>query len=124
MPFDKVKFAKHLTDHALSGFGVGRCARYVREALVAGGLNTQGNPLSAKDYGPFLVRLGFAAVVTTPTYVPQQGDIVVMPGNRQSIHGHIAGYTGTQWISDFKQRDMYGGQAFRTAGTFTIYRHP
>ena len=124
MPFDKTKFASHLESNALPAYGAGKCAKYVREALVAGGLNTTGNPLSAKDYGPFLIRLGFQAVSKTAPYIPQKGDIVVMPANAATIHGHIAGYTGTRWVSDFAQNDMFGGPSFRKAGTFEIYRSP
>jgi hypothetical protein len=124
MPFDKDKFAKHLEASALPGFGAGQCAKYVREAMVAAGLNTAGNPISAKDYGPFLVKLGFKSVTTTMPYAPQKGDIAVMPASAGSIHGHIAGYTGSKWISDFVQNDMFGGPGFRKIGLFEAFRHP
>lgn len=123
MPFDKNKFATHLRDHALRGFGAHKCATFVRQAMVAGGLNTAGNPLYAKDYGPFLVRLGFAKVATDG-YVPQVGDIAVMPGNAQSIAGHVAGWDGRNWISDFVQTDMMPGPAYRKSGAFEVYRAP
>lgn len=122
MPFDKAAFAKHLSDNAQAA-STGKCARYVREALEAGGLNTSARPVSAKDYGPFLVGLGFMEQ-GAQAYVATQGDIVVLPGNASSAHGHIAGYDGSIWISDFKQSDMYGGPAFRKAGTYKIYRYP
>lgn len=32
-------------------------------------------------------------------------------------HGHIAMYDGRQWISDFVQRDMFGGKAYRNNET-------
>jgi hypothetical protein len=124
MPFDKQKFVEHLRANALPGFGAGKCAKYVREALVAGGLNTAGNPLSAKDYGPFLIRLGFRSVATAMPYAPQIGDVVVMPANSASIHGHIAGYDGRNWISDFVQTDMFGGPSYRRAAVFEIFRYP
>lgn len=123
MPFDKDKFAKHLTDNALPGFGAGQCAKYVRQAMVAAGLNTVGNPLSAKDYGPFLLKLGFTSETTTMPYSPQKGDIVVMPANTASVHGHIVGYTGSKWVSDFVQNDMFGGPSYRKAGVFEVFRY-
>lgn len=124
MPFDKAKFAKHLQDNAVPGFGIGKCATYVRQAMVAAGLNTVGNPLSAKDYGPFLIRLGFQKVDTSTVYAPARGDIAVMPSNAGSVHGHIAGYDGAKWISDFRQNDMFGGPAFRKNGRYEVYRYP
>ncbi|MGN3974750.1 hypothetical protein [Tsuneonella sp. SYSU-LHT278] len=123
MPFDKNKFARHLEDNALPGFGAGKCAKYVREALVAGGLNTAGNPLSAKDYGPFLEGLGFASHTKTSPYSPEKGDIVVLPANVGSTHGHVAGYVGSKWVSDFVQTDMFGGPSYRKAGIFEVFRY-
>jgi hypothetical protein len=32
----------------------GQCAKYLRLALAAGGVNTQGHPSTAKSYGPLL----------------------------------------------------------------------
>ena len=31
----------------------------------------------------------------------------------KDYHGHIAMFTGGEWISDFIQRDMWGGSAYR-----------
>ncbi len=121
MSFDKTAFAKHLRDHALPGFGIHKCATYVRQAMVAGGLNTAGNPLYAKDYGPFLERLGFAKVARD-RYAPQVGDIAVMPGNAHSVAGHVAGWDGRNWISDFVQSDMMPGPAYRKKGEHEVYR--
>ena len=123
MPFDKDAFAKHLRAHALPPYGKGRCARYVREAMVAGGLNTIGNPFYAKDYGPFLVRLGFQQV-SRDKYVPQVGDIVVMPANAHSVGGHVAGWDGRNWISDFVQGAMMPGPDYRKKGEYEVYRAP
>jgi hypothetical protein len=123
LPFDKDAFAKHLRAHALPGFGSGHCATYVRQAMEAGGLSTVGRPRDAKDYGPFLERLGFQKVAVAG-YVPQVGDIAVMPGNARSAAGHVAGWDGRNWISDFVQREMMPGPAYRTKGEYVVYRRP
>ncbi len=40
----------------------GFCAPAVREALHAGGVDTRGHPVDAKDYGEFLQGRGFAPI--------------------------------------------------------------
>jgi hypothetical protein len=47
--FDVDKFVKHLQANALPPFGQGKCARFVRLALEAGGARIAGQPESAKD---------------------------------------------------------------------------
>jgi uncharacterized Zn-binding protein involved in type VI secretion len=109
---DKDKAAKHLSANAAPK-SQGKCAKYVRQAMEAGGMDTTGRPVSAKDYGPFLDKKGFAKV-SPENYVPQKGDVVVIqPYKGGSVHGHIAMYDGQQWVSDFKQKDMWGGSGYR-----------
>ena len=95
------------------------CARYVRLAIQAGGCPTYIHPASAKDYDTFLPKLGFKSIPIAD-YKPVKGDIIVIkPPHKQSghEHGHIAMYNGKKWISDFPQRDMYGGCIYRKKGT-------
>lgn len=103
----------------------GKCALYVRWALEAGGLNTDGRPTTgyAKDYGPFLLKSGFTEVDQT-NYAPKKGDVVVLQNYKGgNIAGHIAMYNGSQWISDFKQRDIWAGSGYRSAKPqYNIYR--
>ncbi|WP_232657337.1 glycoside hydrolase family 104 protein, partial [Tenacibaculum maritimum] len=71
---------------------VGKCAKYVRWALEAGGMETWGKakadqrPGSAKDYGPFLLHKGFKEV-SAGNY--QKGDISVIESFTNNPHGHI-----------------------------------
>ena len=100
-----------------------KCAQYVREAIEAGGLSTEGRPNSAKDYDWFLPMLGFATV-PKEGYAPKKGDVVVLQNtSTSSEHGHIAMYNGTQWISDFKQSDFWGGSAYRNKAEHTFFRY-
>lgn len=105
----------------------GYCARYVRFALEAGGINTSGYPGAAKDYGPFLLSKGFNTV--NPHYwVPQAGDIIVFDpfetATASHPNGHIEMFDGTDYISDFKQpRGFWPGGSFQSyQPQFTIYR--
>ncbi len=106
------------------------CAKYVRMAMEAGGLSTAGRPAVAKDYVNYLPSIGFSHIATlgdnwsTFSFCP--GDIAVMqrPGN-PSAAGHICMYTGSIWISDFKQpggpyvyRSLNGGHC----GPLWIFR--
>jgi RHS repeat-associated protein len=107
------------------------CAKYVRWALEAGGINTNGHPVSAKNYGPFLQGQGFSNV-SPNNYTPQPGDIAVIqpyPGGNQN--GHIEGWNGSQWVSSFNQPSypdtpgggVYPGPGYRNAEPdYSIYR--
>ena len=90
-----------------------RCGVHVREALAAGGVVLP-KIGSAKDFGPELERHGFKPM-DEDGYAPQKGDIVVIqPYEGGNKNGHIAAYDGKQWVSDFKQRDFWGGPGYRT----------
>ncbi|NLE04964.1 MAG: RHS repeat-associated core domain-containing protein [Crenarchaeota archaeon] len=107
---------------------VGYCAKYVRQALEAGGINTNGRPNSAKDYGPFLEGVGFSRVNTTNGYTPLIGDIAVISSfqgkNKNHPYGHIQMYSGSQWISDFIQRGFWPGSDYRSSQpAYKIYRY-
>jgi hypothetical protein len=89
---------------------LGACAKYVRIAIEAGGLSTNGRPISAKNYDTFLPKLGFEKVPMDSIY---KGDIVVIQSVGGHPHGHIAMWTGSQWVSDFKQNDLFPASAYR-----------
>ncbi len=112
----------YLTEHAESN-SQGACAKYVRLALEAGGMSTDGRPVSACDYDTWLQAKGFY-LVSKEGYQPLAGDIVVFEAITGHANGHIAMYNGQQWISDFVQRDMYGGSAYRNdpAQNYTLLR--
>lgn len=102
----------------------GDCAKYVRLALEAGGINTSIHPIAAADYGLYLTNWGFNAVAnqnTASSYVPQVGDIVVFDRVPGHPYGHIAMWNGSNWVSDFKQRSIIVSGAYLNGG-FTIYR--
>lgn len=103
------------------------CAKYVREAIEAGGLNTSGHPATAWEYHSkgFLLTLGFVCITRLTSKKEQSawtcehatpGDIAVMYHGK---YGHICMWSGKRWISDFIQNNMwvYGGD-----GTCFIYR--
>jgi hypothetical protein len=122
--FDKARFGRFLRRNvAPAQFGVGQCARYVRLALADAGLVPARHPVSAKDWGPTLESLGFAATDSDGTDA-RLGDVVVIQPPRGERHGHIAGFDGTHWISDFVQmRGLYPGPAYRVEQpAFVIYR--
>ncbi len=116
--YDVDEAVVYLTDNAQPK-SQHECARYVRLAIQAGGCPTYIHPASAKEYDAFLPKLGFKSIPLTD-YKPIKGDIIVIkpPQNPSGHeHGHIAMYNGKKWISDFKQRDMYGGSIYRKKGT-------
>lgn len=105
------------------------CAKRVREALEAGGLLTTGRPDWACQYATFLPTIGFSKIPYDNQYAPQKGDIAVMeqiinqPDPKDNHpYGHIAMYTGSIWVSDFIQSDMWGGPSYRKAKKCAIFR--
>lgn len=118
---DLAKAAAYLAAHAQLT-STGYCARAVRLALEAGGMNTDGHPASAKEYGPFLEAHGFVPVQGYDVDRPELGDIAVLPALPGYSYGHICMFDGAHWLSDFKQRDMWAGPVWREARVFTAYR--
>lgn len=127
MTIDLDQFARHLRLHALPRWGRGRCGEFVRKALQAAGAGLRPPyPPSGKLYGPALCALGFQSIdVPNPDgFVFLKGDIMVMEPCQPCGHGHIAGYDGCQWISDFVQRDFWAGPGYRKQRpVYTVYRY-
>ena len=98
----------------------GKCAQAVRIALEAGGLNTINHPVPAYEYKDFLPKLGFKAVDAS-SYSPRKGDIIVIAPIEGHSSGHIAMYSGSKWISDFVQSDMWGGSAYRNCKASHVF---
>lgn len=94
------------------------CAKAVRMAMEAGGLNTTGRPNYGGNYGPFLQKHGWSEVKGTP----QKGDIAVTKPHGTHSMGHISMYDGQKWISDFVQRDKFVYSSANDSNT-TIYRY-
>jgi type VI secretion system secreted protein VgrG len=122
--FDKQKFVAYLDANVSSKqFGEHACAHFVRVALAAGGLKPITWPVPAKDWGGTLLALGFTAVLPQ-NYQPQLGDVVVIQPPKADDAGHIAGYDGAHWVSDFVQREMYPGPSYRAKKpAFVVYRY-
>ena len=124
MPFDTEAFATALRKNALPPFGAGKCARFVRLAIEAAGMKTDPHPGSAKDWGPTLERLGFQPVAGEG-YEPVPGDIAVIQTTTESSDGHMQGYDGKNWSSDFVQREFWPGPSFRKEKpAFVVFRFP
>lgn len=124
---DVDKFIEHLRDNAdTTGFGKGRCAYFVRRALAAGGYTPSTWPVHARDWGPSLLRAGFHTVNVEDlsTYRPMKGDVAVIQATPNRKSGHIQGFDGQYWISDFVQkRGFWPGQEYRTeTPAYVIYR--
>jgi len=121
--FDKQKFAGALRKNALPPFGKARCAHYVNMAINAAGVQVCGVQ-NAKDWGPPLVCAGFVAVPAAG-WQASIGDIAVIQATTHSKSGHMEGFDGKNWISDFVQREFWPGPSFRTeTPSFVVYRWP
>jgi RHS repeat-associated protein len=129
-PFDTSAFVSWMNSHASKGSG-GSCAKAVRMGLQKGfgqtptDRNTWDLPVPAKDYGPALTSLDFTDVTQDPNYYTNQpGDIVVMQPvtGQTNENGHIAVWNGSQWVSDYMQKNFqpYSGATIKD---LTIYRY-
>jgi hypothetical protein len=109
---------KHLNSNAQQR-STGHCARYVRNAIVAGGINLP--HADAEDFsnilGDLLKSRGFMEVYggQAASERPLVGDVaVVQPYLSPKAHGHIAMFNGEMWVSDFFQpRGLYPNAAYR-----------
>ena len=105
------------------------CAKYIREALEAGGISTAGHPINAKEYHTknFLLNKNFKLIKTITSYkeaLDQKGvlgDIAVMT-SPSGGDGHICMWNGEQWVSDFKQNRLYPYQSSGNDFGIWIYR--
>jgi len=121
--FERERFVKALREDALAPFGQGVCAKHVRMALEAAGLDMSRRPVHAREYGPTLEAHGFAEVTVEPD-AALSGDIAVIQAAAAGESGHIQGFDGENWISDFVQRAFWPGPKYRTSKpVFVIYRH-
>lgn len=87
----------------------GQCAKYVRMAMQAGDLKKKfiSGLASAYMYADALPKMGWGAIGNVKSVQAKKGDIVVFPQYGKSKHGHIAMFTGSQWISDFVQKTAF-----------------
>lgn len=85
-----------------------RCARSIRIALQSAGAKFSSHPVAAADWGDTLIEIGYKEI--TPSFdEPQEGDIYIIDRTKKHRYGHIAGYSGHAWVSDYKQAsyDVY-----------------
>lgn len=115
----------HLT-YAAGPKSQGACARFVRQAIEAGGQSTAGRPVSAYQYKWYLPTIGYQLIGTIAgrqaqaewtRAQAQPGDISVMDHGK---HGHICMWNGRNWISDFVQNNMW---VYQGDGVCYIFRY-
>jgi len=124
---DVDKFTEHLRNNADKvGFGKGRCAYFLRQALAAAGYRPATWPVHAKDWGPSLLRAGFHTVRVDElsAFRPMKGDVAVIQATSHRKSGHIQGFDGKNWVSDFVQKNgFWPGKEYREeTPTYVIYR--
>ena len=104
----KAKVSEKITETSLSKSS-GKCALFVREAIQKA-KNITVEPtgiVSAKDYGPWLVKNGYRS--SSKSYKEASiGDVAVMDSIGSHKHGHIQIYcSDKKWRSDFVQAGFY-----------------
>lgn len=68
---------------------------------------------------------GHTAERDPATFNFMSGDVMVMePHKGGSKAGHVAGYDGSRWVSDFVQNDFWAGPGYRTEKPhYVVYRY-
>lgn len=110
-PINISKFSRTLTLNAHQR-STEKCAKHVRLALESAGAQVLSHPIAAADWGHTLEKIGYKQI--DPAFDnPQKGDIYIIARTRSHEYGHIAGYTGKDWVSDFRQNSyaVYSGSA-------------
>ena len=96
------KFTQRL-NNVSSNVSSQKCAKSIRLALQSAGAKIDKHPVAAADWGNTLMKLGYKKI--SPEFSkPEKGDIYIIQRTNQHVYGHIAGFSGSQWVSDFKQR--------------------
>jgi len=116
--YDSRQAVEYITSHSEKK-SKGKCANYVRRALIAGGIPAY-LKTSACNYSKILPLYGFKEIGRPETY--RKGDIVTFPSVDNHPHGHIAMWNGEQWVSDFKQKSIIVNNAYKKAD-YKIWRH-
>lgn len=96
-----------------------KCAKSIRLALESAGAQFQSHPVAAADWGNTLMKIGYRQI--NPKFdAPKEGDIYIIDRTGKHVYGHIAGFNGKQWVSDFKQKsyDVYNEKGL----TYKYYR--
>ncbi|NWK82441.1 CHAP domain-containing protein [Acinetobacter sp. SwsAc4] len=96
-----------------------QCTKSIRIALQTAGAKIAQHPIAASDWGGTLQKIGYKQI--EPAFDnPMPGDIYIIHRTKKHVYGHIAGFTGSQWVSDFKQTsyDVYKDKNV----TYTYYR--
>ena len=96
---------RHLVKHAHKS-STGWCAAYVADALVAGGFRftRQASAYMYRTNG-ILKGIGYNEISKPSSF--QKGDITVTENNSAHPHGHMAMWSGTNWISDYVQNSEF-----------------
>ncbi|MDM1341409.1 CHAP domain-containing protein [Acinetobacter pseudolwoffii] len=81
-----------------------KCARSIRVGLQSSGAKIVNHPVAAADWGNTLMQLGYKKINTSFDR-PKKGDIYIIDRTQGHKYGHIAAYSGSAWVSDFKQKD-------------------
>ena len=79
-----------------------KCARSIRIGLQSAGAKFKSHPVAAADWGKTLTSIGYRKINLSFDQ-PRKGDIYIIDRTAKNRYGHIAAYSGSAWVSDFKQ---------------------
>ena len=91
---------------------LGKCAKFVNDALIKSGINLQRG--HAYQMPENLKRAGFVSQPVTSSTKFRKGDIVTFGRNpnKKIEYGHIQIFNGKNWVSDFGQKSYLPGKKY------------
>ena len=96
-----------------------KCASSIRVGLQSSGAKIVNHPVAAADWGNTLQQLGYKKINASFDR-PKKGDIYIIDRTSNHKYGHIAAYSVSPWVSDFKQNSH---AIYRTKNlTYSYYR--
>ena len=98
---DVSKFTQHLKNITARSSSQA-CAKSIRLALESAGARFNSHPVAAADWGGTLTKIGYKKIEASFDK-PKKGDIYIINRTNSHVYGHIAGYSGAGWVSDFRQ---------------------
>ncbi|MDO5651979.1 MAG: CHAP domain-containing protein [Moraxella sp.] len=110
--------AARLANNAAHAKTQGRCALYVRRALQSAGYSFTPQASAYMYANGTLSGAGFVKI-SNDNYQPQVGDVVVFNRTSKNPHGHIQIYTGSDWVSDFRQPNF---SPYRQHNGYSVWR--
>ena len=105
--------------------GKSKCKETYARLAIAKGLgmtDLKDHPKVPFEFVDILYKYGFAPI-SWESYSSQKGDICVFGPTPKHPGGYVSIFSGSKWISDFEQHEMWPYDDFKVERCATVFRH-